>query len=607
MGILEKWEKKNQEKQLQREKKCRALLAEVESALAYLKKMFSDKCQPIDPTLAQPTVDRFSDLLLRTDTESTYDLRKLDEFATLQASIWQLYSLLKGLPRLIAEHNGAVEENQRKASLRLIGKIEGHMPDRQQADAILDDAHNLLVLAGAGTGKTTTIIGKVRYLLKSKICSPSEILVLSFTNASASEMQRRLAEETGEKIAACTFHKLGLALLTEAEGQTPKITDCQLQKFCLSYLQRPEVASLPLVLEKDPEELAQTLETAISLLKNNGLQMEDLKKKAQKSTESTENLAFLQLLEPVYRAYQTKLLQSREVDFSDMILLAAQAVKKGGASVPFQVVIVDEYQDISGARLKLLLEMRKKRNFDLFCVGDDWQSIYRFAGSDVGYILKFEKYFGPTSIHKIETTYRFPQSLIDVSSRFVTRNPLQIKKEIRGRADKGNSFGVGIVTGTTAVTAMASLAKHLLELEEKSTVFLIGRYASDKNMISNQAGFTIEETTDALLSVTFGKRPDLQIHFLTVHKSKGLQADYVFILNTKEHGMGFPSHVQDPPVIRFLLACPERYPYAEERRLFYVALTRAKKKVWLLTLSGNTGLFAKEILADCQEELDKRK
>ena len=95
--------------------------------------------------------------------------------------------------------------------------------------------------------------------------------------------------------------------------------------------------------------------------------------------------------------------------------------------------------------------------------------------------------------------------------------------------------------------------------------------------------------------VTFASRPDLKISYMTVHGSKGLQADYVFLLNNKNNGMSFPSKIEDPPILQLLLDNCDHYHFAEERRLFYVAITRAKKKVWLVTLKGNESEFVQEI------------
>ena len=233
--------------------------------------------------------------------------------------------------------------------------------------------------------------------------------------------------------------------------------------------------------------------------------------------------------------------------------------------------------------------------YNLFCVGDDWQSIYRFNGSDIGFILNFEKYWGASAISRIETTYRFPQSLISVSSGFIMKNPEQNQKQLRSAvADRG--FSMEKITGYTESYAVEFLAERLRELPEKSSVLFLGRYRFDIKMLDGHSRFSYQYNAAlGRTKVSFARRTDLQISFMTAHGSKGLQADYVFLLNTKAYGMGFPSQIADAPILQLLLDNCDHYPFAEERRLFYVAMTRAKKKVWLVTLKGNESVFVKEI------------
>ena len=239
--------------------------------------------------------------------------------------------------------------------------------------------------------------------------------------------------------------------------------------------------------------------------------------------------------------------------------------------------------------------MRAQADYRLFCVGDDWQSIYRFNGSDIGFILNFEKYWGAAEQSKIETTYRFPQSLIAVSSRFIMRNSGQRRKKLRS-AIEDTGFSMEQIAGYTEQYAVSFLAERLYSLEKNSSVLLLGRYRFDVKILDKNSGFSYQyDKVSGHVAVTYRKRPDLHISFMTAHSAKGLQADYVFILNNKRIGMGFPSQIADAPILELLLDNCDEYPFAEERRLFYVAITRAKKKVWLVTVKDNKSAFVQEI------------
>ena len=305
--------------------------------------------------------------------------------------------------------------------------------------------------------------------------------------------------------------------------------------------------------------------------------------------------AVLDLIDPIYHIYQKELCQKGEVDFNDMINLAAEYVQTSKYIHAYRHVIVDEYQDISQSRYRLLAEMRQQKDYRLFCVGDDWQSIYRFSGSDIGFILNFEKYWGASEISRIETTYRFPQSLIAVSSSFIMRNPEQKEKSLRS-AVENYGFSVERITGFTDRNSVEFLAERLKDLPSSSSVLFLGRYRFDIKMLQGHKMFFYQyDTAEGRTKVNYTRRPDLKISFMTIHGSKGLQADYVFLLNNKAYGMGFPSQIADAPVLQLLLDNCDHYPFAEERRLFYVAITRAKKKVWLIANKGNESEFIKEI------------
>ncbi|MFR5865910.1 MAG: UvrD-helicase domain-containing protein [Acutalibacteraceae bacterium] len=351
--------------------------------------------------------------------------------------------------------------------------------------------------------------------------------------------------------------------------------------------------------------IIELFETLINLIKSNEYDIATVRKLNYTGGNTQTNHILLSLLEPIFNAYCKHLSDHKEIDFNDMINLASEYVKQGKYINPYSNVIVDEYQDISKARYRFLDCLRKSRDYALFCVGDDWQSIYRFAGSDIGFILNFSKYWGATEISKIETTYRFSQKLIEISSGFIMQNPVQIKKSIKGKTDE-LGFPLGEISGYTEKYAIEFMSKKLNDIPKGSSVFFIGRYSFDAKLLNDSGLFACQyNNANMVVDVKSKTRPDLSMSFLTAHKAKGLQADYVFIINNKKSRMGFPSKIQDAPILDLLLDNCDQYPYAEERRLFYVALTRAKKKAFIVTINGQESEFAIELKKRYGNELKK--
>ena len=185
------------------------------------------------------------------------------------------------------------------------------------------------------------------------------------------------------------------------------------------------------------------------------------------------------------------------------------------------------------------------------------------------------------------------------------QNPVQIKKAIRGKTED-LGFPLGEISGYTDKFAIEFMSKKLNDIPKDSSVFFIGRYAFDAKLLNDSGLFSCQyNNTSGFVDVKMKSRPDLSMTFLTAHKSKGLQADYVFIINNKKSRMGFPSKIQDAPILELLLDNCDQYPHAEERRLFYVALTRAKKKVFIVTVNGQESEFAMELKERYGDELRK--
>ena len=350
--------------------------------------------------------------------------------------------------------------------------------------------------------------------------------------------------------------------------------------------------------------LAELMSTLINLIKSNDLKLDDVEKLSS-HRNVVHSKVILKMLKPIYDSYQSELTMNGEIDFNDMINRAASLVNEGKYTNPYKCVLIDEYQDISKARFRLLKELRISSDYVLFCVGDDWQSIYRFTGSDMDFIINFDKYWGASEHSKVETTYRFNDSLIDISGRFIMQNRSQIKKQLKGMYH-AQRFALGIVSGYNEKRTVESMLERLGELPRGSSVFFIGRYNFDVDLIKNCRSFDCKyNLSNEDIQITYGKRRDLRIRFITAHRSKGLQADYVFIINNKDRGMGFPSKIKDDPLVDILLQAKEDFPYAEERRLFYVAMTRAKEKTFLVVVGNNKSVFVQELESRYMDKLNE--
>lgn len=294
------------------------------------------------------------------------------------------------------------------------------------------------------------------------------------------------------------------------------------------------------------------------------------------------------IFKPIYENYTESLNERRQIDFTDAIIEATR-ICRTAHPVAWDYIIVDEFQDISVNRYHFLQVLREgSPPAKLYCVGDDWQSIYRFSGSDMSLFGQFANYFGPTEICKIETTYRFGEPLVSLSSSFVQRNEAQIKKSVRSFSPNVRTDLKFIAYGrSTYCNTIEQIIRHI---PEDNSIFLLGRYSFDDYYLSYSYK-SVKEGNKFFYIIG-----DRRIEFLTVHKSKGLEADYVILLQCNKDTYGFPSLVSDDPVLNYVLTDRDLFPYGEERRLFYVAITRAKKSTFVLYDNRFPSAFVDEYL-----------
>lgn len=650
----------------------------------------------------------------------------------------------------------------------LFDGVEQHPLTNAQRQAIVKDEDNQLVVAGAGTGKTSTVMGKVGYLLERKLASPHEILLLAYNRKARDEMVDRIEERFGVQIDARTFHSLGLRIIAQTEGVKPSLSKLaeddskflefiqdqveallreptprdKLLTYFVSYLKpyqpphafnthhryiqyivgqdlrtfrneqvksfeectianwlyvqgvnyeyelnyehktasanyrqyRPDfylpdhgiyiehfgvdrqgntapyvdrtryhagmewkrgihkqygttlietysydrmegflVERLCQALERhgvvfNPRPIDELIErlnkrrqlyfftrlvaTFLNHVKGGQFELADLFEQAQTLEESTRLMAFMSIFSAVYARYENHLRDHGEIDFHDMIGRATEHVQSGRYRSGFNYIIVDEFQDMARGRyqlLKGLLDQVEDRR--LLCVGDDWQSIYRFAGSDIRFMTRFPDQFGFTATSYLDRTFRFHSNLVTFSERFIRKNKAQLQKSIHANRQSSEP-GVEIwTTPSTDEGKSAKLQNALREIQQladatplfPAVVFLIGRY-----------NFLRPEDLADLES----KFPALKINFTTAHRSKGLEADYVIVQGVISGRFGFPCEIEDDPILELVLPDADDHEHAEERRLFYVATTRAREKVYLVTEDSRQSPFIEELLGE---------
>jgi len=652
---------------------------------------------------------------------------------------------------LIGKRNQIYVSEELERYRQFLDTMEPYPLTKAQREAIvIDEAHNLVV-AGAGTGKTSTIVGKALYLLEKGLARGDQVLILSFTRAPKDELIGRLDVIHEEGIGVKTFHSLGLEIIGKAEGRRPSLSRLsedstylrrRIQEFIeahvdnfqyldtlfeyFTYYLRPQENIYDFATEEEYEEfirsgeirtlqgekvksygeceianflyvngvsyeyereydvdtsteeqgqyrpdfflpdhglwiehfgidrefntapgidrevyfeemqwkrrlhkkhssamietfgyqltegilvdelterlkvygvkfnpvphesilgklkslgnisrLAGLVSKFLNLYKSSNKMIKELRDEARNKPFSKRFNAFLDIFEPLHEDYERNNREEGSIDFHDMINLATEHVEKGNYQSCFKYVLVDEFQDISQSRyrlLKALLEQNEEAK--LFCVGDDWQAIYRFAGGDLTIMTHFREFFYPSETMFLDETFRYDESIRDLSSNFMMKNPHQYRKEMKAHEVEGSR-----VTLVWYDSLNEALGETLEAIGEGSgDIFVIGRYNE-----------RLYRDLDASLISSPG------VKFITAHSSKGTETDSSVIIGLSSGDYGFPCMIEDDPVLDLVMARDDSYPNAEERRVFYVAATRAREHVYLLADRNSVSPFIAEI------------
>lgn len=336
----------------------------------------------------------------------------------------------------------------------------------------------------------------------------------------------------------------------------------------------PHEELLPLLSGARISVLSGLLATFLDHVKTSNIGPEVLQSRARARGDVVRNLVFLDIFGWVRRRYEHLLAETGELDFHDFINRAADRIRAGRWVSPYRYVLVDEFQDISAGRMALLAALNGT-GVAYFVVGDDWQSIYRFAGSDVSLVRGVGSHLGHVQRRTLSRTFRYGDRILGPSSEFIKKNPEQTQRPLR-TSSTAPDHGITVVAADDPHGGVQSALSDIRRLaaDQPHTVLALGRYKT--------AGDDVPETAE----------------FSTVHSAKGREADFVVVLDLKDVRRGFPSQMSDDAVLELVQppSGDRAFAFAEERRLFYVALTRARRGSYLVTDRRFPSRFVTELL-----------
>lgn len=449
--------------------------------------------------------------------------------------------------------------------------------DTQQKIACVLDSKNVQIIAGAGTGKTFTLIAKIKYLIAKKHVRPEDILCLSFSNTSVRDLKGKLPENVEVR----TFHSLGrsvikqhhkvsvienneiLAIINDylANANTDTLKD--ILEFCDSYFLN--IASY-IIRRNDRKELLNELKEAftkvafkplladfINLFKGNNF-TKDYFSYFRSSNDDKDHDIFLKIAEDFYSYYQEYLDMHQQIDFNDMINESSKLIKKYGLKKHYRYILVDEYQDTTYTNYNLIKSLQDKTDAHLTVVGDDWQSIYGFRGTNIEFFSHFEEYFENPQRIFIEKTYRNPQELIDIAGSFIMKNPKQIRKSLKSPKNLKKPVKI-IYPQKNPIEKREMIYNLIKDLSEKSDdVLILGRTNNNINQFIKHRNLVKKGNLkkDKFLRILDKTDKSMNnVYYRTLHSSKGLEADNVIIINMVDDYLGFPSKLKTHSVLNY--------------------------------------------------------
>lgn len=531
-------------------------------------------------------------------------INRLEEFDNCREALHQCQAWLKDIEACRLQHNQAYTDAMLAEHTEFFQKIESSPLNPAQARAVVNGEQSLLVLAGAGSGKTSVLVARAGWLLARGEAAAEQILLLAFGRKAAQEMDERIRERLNtQDVTARTFHSLALHIIQQGSKKVPTVsklendTAARNKLFIATWRQqcsekKAQAKGWRQWLEEEmqwsvPEgnfwddeklqrRLASRLDRWVSLMRMHGGAQAEM---IANTPEAIRDLFSkrIKLMAPLLKAWKSALKEENAVDFSGLIHQAIVILEKGRFISPWKHILVDEFQDISPQRAALLAALRKQNSQTmLFAVGDDWQAIYRFSGAQLSLTTAFRQHFGEGDRCDLDTTYRFNSRIGEIANRFIQQNPHQLKKPLNSLT-AGDRKAVTLLD-ESQLDALLDKLSGFAKAEER--ILVLARYHHLK---------------PASLEKAATRWPKLQLDFMTIHASKGQQADYVIVVGLHDGNDGFPAPARESIMEEALLPMVEDFPDAEERRLLYVALTRARHRVWLLFNKDAPSCFVDEL------------
>ena len=531
-------------------------------------------------------------------------VQRLTEFESCRADYEVCLRWLQQGSRSVERRNQQWTNRMLEEHQDFFQSVEASPLNESQSRAVVNGEDAVLVLAGAGSGKTSVLVARAGWLLRRNEALPEQILLLAFGRQAADEMNHRIKQRLAvDDIQAKTFHALALQIIQQGSRKTPIISklesDSQARRSLLIKNWQQQCSEkkaqakgwrewltdeLEWVVDEGEfwqdkrlaARLAGRLERWLGLMRMHGGSQAEMIEQADEEVRDLFQKR-IRLMAPLLKAWKTALKEEGAVDFSGLIHQAVNLLDKGRFVSPWKHILVDEFQDISPQRAMLLAALRKQnKQTCLFAVGDDWQAIYRFSGAQLSLTTAFSQHFGEGAECALDTTYRFNDRIGEIANRFIQQNPHQLKKPLNSLS-KGNKKSVIILPDQQLETLLDKLSGFVKDDER---ILILARYHHLRPEILQKAAT---------------RWPKLTIDFMTIHASKGQQADYVIVAGLHEGNDGFPAVARESILEDVLLPAPEDFPDAEERRLLYVAITRAKHQVWLLQDTAKPSIFVEQL------------
>lgn len=475
--------------------------------------------------------------------------------------------------------------------------------DEFQQQAAYQNNLYSLIIAGAGTGKTQTLIGRIDYLIKKQKLTSQEILVISYTNETVKDFSYKIKNQLNISVTVLTFHKLAMYILDLVNYSYILVNDkmldyisqeylffyCKqnnfLKKFVLDYLTFFKFRSFDCLADNGTlANLKQELIQCVKLCNAKGYGCNDFKKIYYKT--NGKNKSFFALCFFLLHLYINEKNSQQFLDFDDLINQASTMIQNV-QFFPYRHILIDEFQDSSLSRIKLFKNLVEQFNLQFTVVGDDCQSIYKFSGTETNCFSILESFFPSLKKYYLKYTYRNSQELINLANAFVSKNPFQMKKNIYSLKNCQYPITFLYYKNTNKIN---DILRYVLNNYPGNILFL-GRNSFDwKYYFKQEEILWIDDKHFSLKQF-----PNKFFTFLTVHQAKGLEEKNVVLLHASNSIYGFPNKLTYKKWF-FYVSSKDLFPYEEERRLFYVAMTRAQEHLFILIPLYNPSSFTLELL-----------